>query len=151
MLISLFIAFYSKDTWLSITNYVKNLTIGLNMSTIFFIGIAIILIFLEVFNAIQCGFLGIILGHKKNNNKVGYSVLFGFIIYLIAQSLVLGLVFVYGLFDSSVMGLFETANVSIDVNAFKILAVLSSILYIVIIFGMNILCKKLLNKGVNVE
>ena len=62
---------------------------------------AIIIIFLEVFNAIQCGFLGIILGNKMNNGKIGYSVLFGFITYLVAQSLIIGLVFVYGLFDSS--------------------------------------------------
>ena len=151
ILLSLFIVYYSKENWLVITNYIKTITIGLNMSTVFFIGIAIILIFLEVFNAIQCGFLGIILGHKKNNCKVGYSVLFGFIIYLVAQTMVLGLVFVYGLFDPSVMGLFETGKVLVDVNAFKLLGILSSILYVIIIFIMSIICKRLLNKGVNIE
>ena len=121
------------------------------MSTSFFITMAIIIIFLEVFNAIQCGFLGIILGNKMNNGKIGYSVLFGFITYLVAQSLILGLVFVYGLFDSSIMELFKTATINIDVEAFKVLAILSSLLYIMIIFIMSILCKKELNKGVNVE
>ena len=151
ILLSLFITFYSKDTWLVITNYIKTITTGLNMSTAFFIVIAIILIFLEVFNAIQCGFLGIILGHRRNNNKVGYSVLFGFIFYLLSQTLVLGLVFVYGIFNPSVMELFKTAVINIDVGAFKSLAIVSSILYIVIIFTMSIICKKLLNKGVNIE
>ena len=151
ILISLFIAYYSKENWLAITNYVKTITTGLNMSTLFFITMAIIIIFLEVFNAIQCGFLGIILGNKMNNGKIGYSVLFGFITYLVAQSLILGLVFVYGLFDSSIMELFKIATISIDVEAFKVLAILSSLLYIMIIFIMSILCKKELNKGVNVE
>ena len=151
ILISLFIAYYSKENWLAITNYVKTITTGLNMSTSFFITMAIIIIFLEVFNAIQCGFLGIILGNKMNNGKIGYSVLFGFITYLVAQSLILGLVFVYGLFDSSIMELFKTAIINIDVEAFKVLAILSSLLYIMIIFIMSILCKKELNKGVNVE
>ena len=151
VLISLFIAYYSKENWLAITNYVKTITIGLNMSTSFFITMAIIIIFLEVFNAIQCGFLGIILGNKMNNGKIGYSVLFGFITYLVAQSLILGLVFVYGLFDSSIMELFKTATINIDVKAFKVLAIVSSLLYIVIIFIMSLLCKKELNKGVNVE
>jgi len=151
VLISLFIAYYSKENWLAITNYVKTITTGLNMSTSFFITMAIIIIFLEVFNAIQCGFLGIILGNKMNNGKIGYSVLFGFITYLVAQSLILGLVFVYGLFDSSIMELFKTATINIDVEAFKVLAILSSLLYIMIIFIMSILCKKELNKGVNVE
>ena len=151
ILISLFIAYYSKDNWTAITAYIKTITTGLNMSTSFFVIMVIILIFLEVFNAIQCGFYGMILGHKKNNGKLGYSALFGFIIYLLAQTIVLALVFVYGLFDSSVMELFKTATVSIDVKAFKVLAIVSSLLYLVIIFIMSILCKKELKKGVNIE
>jgi len=151
ILISLFIAYYSKENWLAITKYIKTITTGLNMSTLFFISMTIIVIFLEVFNAIQCGFLGIILGHKMNNGKTGYSVLFGFISYLLAQSLILGLVFIYGLFDSTIMELFKTTTINIDVKSFKVLAIVSSLLYILIIFVMSILCKKELNKGVNVE
>lgn len=151
VLLSLFIAYYTPDTWMIIKEYIKTITIGFNMSTLFFITMAIVLIFLELFNAIQCGFLGIILGHNRNNGKLGFSVLFGFIAYLTAQTLVLGLVFVYGLFDSTVMELFKSATISIDVNAFKILAIIASILYLVIIFSMGILCKKLLNKGIDIE
>ena len=151
VLLSLFIAYYTPDTWMIIKEYIKTITIGFNMSTLFFITMAIVLIFLELFNAIQCGFLGIILGYNRNNGKLGFSVLFGFITYLIAQTLVLGLVFVYGLFDSTVMELFKSATISIDVNAFKILAIIASILYLVIIFSMSILCKKLLNKGIDIE
>ena len=150
-LLSLFIAYYTPDTWQVIKEYIRTITIGFNMSTAFFITMAIVLVFLELFNAIQCGFLGIILGYKRNNGKIGFSVLFGFIIYLIAQTLVLGLVFVYGLFDPTVMELFKSATISIDVNAFKVLAIIASILYLVIIFSMSIIGKKLLNKGVNIE
>ena len=150
-LLSLFVAYYTPDTWMVVKDYIKTITIGFNMSTLFFITMAITLIFLELFNAIQCGFLGIILGYKRNNSKIGFSVLFGFIIYLIAQTLVLGLVFIYGLFDSTVMDLFKSGTISIDVNAFKVLAIVSSLLYIIIIFSMSIICKKLLNKGVNIE
>jgi len=151
IILSLFITYYSKDNWLAITNYIKNITIGLNMSTIFFVTMFIIVVFLEIFNAIQCGYYGIILGYKKNNGKLGYSVLFGFIFYLIAQTAVLLLTFIYGLFDPSIMELFKTATVSIDANAFKVLSVIASLLYLVIIYSMSLLCKKSLNKGVNVE
>ena len=151
ILISLFITYYSKENWLLIEDFIKTITTGLNMSVPLFITITIIIIFLEVFNAIQCGFFGIILGYKMNNGKLGYSVLFGFMTYLIAQSLILLLVFIYGLFDSTVMELFKTTTINIDVNAFKVLATVSSLLYIVIIFIMSILCKRELNKGVNVE
>ena len=151
IVLSLFIAYYEKDNWLMITNYIKNITIGLNMNTIFFVTMFILVVFLEVFNAIQCGFYGIILGYKKNNGKLGYSILFGFILYLVSQSMVLLLVYMYGLFDSSIMELFKTATVSIDANAFKVLLILASLLYLIIIYGMSLLCKKSLNKGVNVE
>ena len=151
VVLSLFIVYYSKDNWIAITNYVKNITIGLNMSTFFFVTMFLLVVFLELYNAIQCGYYGIILGHKKNNGKIGYSILFGFILYLVSQTIVLALVFVYGLFDSSIMSLFKTATVSIDANAFKILLVVASLLYIVIIYIMSLLSKKSLNKGVDVE
>ena len=150
-LLSLFIAYYTQDSWQVIKEYIKTITVGFNMSTLFFISIAIALIFLELFNAIQCGFLGIILGYQRNNSNIGFSVLFGFIIYLVTQTLVLGLVFVYGLFDPTVMELFKSGTISINVNAFKILAIVASIVYLVIIFSMSIVCKNLLKKGVNIE
>ena len=37
VLISLFITYYSKENWLGITNYIKTITTGLNMSTTFFV------------------------------------------------------------------------------------------------------------------
>ena len=151
ILLSLFITYYSKNMWIVISNLINNITIGLNISVPFFVIISILIIFLETFNIIQCGYLGLILGYNKNNSKIGYSVLFGFIFYLIAQSLVLFLVYIYGLFDSSVMELFKTATINIDVNAFKTLAVLSSILYMIIITLTSIICKKILNKGVNID
>lgn len=151
ILLSLFITYYSKDNWLALTNFIKNITVGLNMSTIFFVTMFITIIFLELFNAIQCGFYGIILGYKRNNGKLGYSVLFGFILYLVAQIIVLLLVFIYGLFDSSIMELFKTQVVSINVDAFKVLVVIASLLYLIIIYCMSALCKKSLNKGVNIE
>ena len=151
ILLSLFIAYYTPDTWILIKEYIKTITTGFNMSTAFFVTMAIIIIFLELFNAIQCGFLGIILGHRRNNGKLGFSILYGFIAYLIAQTLVIGLVFIYGLFDQTVMELFKSATINIDVNAFRILAIISSVLYLSIIFSMSIICKKQLNKGVNIE
>lgn len=151
VLFCLFVAYYTPDTWMVVKEYIKMITIGFNMSTAFFVAIAVIIIFLELFNAIQCGFLGIILGHRRNNGKIGFSVLYGFVIYLIVQTMVLGLVFVYGLFDTTVMELFKTATIQIDANAFKSLAIIASLLYVVIIFVMSIICKKIFNKGVNIE
>ena len=150
-LITLFIAYYTPETWQTIKGFIRKITVGFNMSVAYFITLSIVIIFLELFNAIQCGFLGIIMGYRRNSSKLGFSVLFGFVAYLVSQSVVLGLVFVYGLFDPTVMELFKTATINIDVNAFKVLGTISGILYLILIFSMSIVCKKMLNKGVNIE
>ena len=149
-ILSLFVAYYTKDRWLLLRGFISTITTGLNFNTTLFVISALIIIFLEVFNAIQCGFLGIIFGHKKNNGKLGFSVLFGFIAYILSQSIVLLLVFVVGLFDSSIMNLF-TSNILLSAGSFKLLILLSIILYLLVIGLMSIICKRALNKGVNIE
>ena len=47
-LLSLFVAYYTPGIWQVIKEYIKTITIGFNMSTAFFITIAIVLIFLEL-------------------------------------------------------------------------------------------------------
>jgi len=150
ILLGLFIAYYTKDRWLELKYLISTITTGLEFNTTMFVTSFVIIIFLEVFNAIQCGFLGIILGYKKNNSKIGFSVLFGFISYLLSQSIVLLLVFIVGLFNSSIMNLF-TSNILLDTNSFKLLIVLSIVLYLLIIILMSIVCKKEFNKGINIE
>ena len=150
IILSLFIAYYTKDRWIMLKEFINTLTTGLNFKPSFYITGMLSVIFLEVFNAIQCGFLGIILGYRQNNNKIGCSIAFGFAAYILSQSIVLALMFVVALFDSSVMGLFKSA-VAVDSSAYKLLIIISIILYLFIIFLMSTLCKKFLNKGVNLE
>lgn len=150
VVLSLFIAYYTEDRWIMIKELISTITTGLNFNTTLFILGFISVIFLEVFNAIGCGFLGIILGYKKNNNKIGYSVLYGFIAYLLSQSMVLFLMFIVGLFNKSIMDLFKS-TILLDTDSFKLLILLSIILYIIIIYLISMICKKELNKGVNIE
>lgn len=146
----LFISYYTEERWLMLKELINTMTTGLNFNTLLFVISMLIIIFLEIFNAIQCGFFGIILGYKKNNNKVGFSVLYGFIAYLISQSMVLLMVFIVGLVDSNIMNLF-TSNILLTDNSLKLLIFLAIILYLLIISLMNILCKKEFKKGVNIE
>ena len=150
VIITLFIAYYTKDRWQMLTGFIRQITTGLNFKTSFYVIGMLMVIFLEIYNAIQCGFLGIILGYRKSAGKIGYSVLFGFITYLIAQSIVLLLVFIVGLFDKSIMGLFKNA-IAINVGAYKTLMILAIIIYLIIIFVMSLMGRRLLNKGVNIE
>ena len=150
VILCLFITYYTKERWEVLKEFINGITVGLNINTFLFVTGMLLVIFLEIFNAIQCGFLGIILGYRKNNGKLGYSVFFGFLAYLLSQSMVLLLVFIFGLFNSDIMNLFKS-NVVFTNTSFKLLIFLSIILYVVIISLMNILCKKVLNKGVNIE
>ena len=150
VIISIFIAYYTKDRWLMLKGYIGNITTGLNFNTTLFVISAILVIFLEIFNAIQCGYLGIILGYRQDNNKIIYSVVFGFASYLVAQNIVLFLVFIVGLFNSSIMDLFKN-TVLLDTKSFKLLVIISIILYLFIICLMNIICRKIFNRGVNIE
>ena len=150
VLLSLFIAYYTEDRWLALKGIVNSITTGLEFNTTLFIISFFAIIFLEIFNAIQAGYLGLIWGHKRNNNKIGFSVLYGFIIYITAQSMILLLVFVVGLFNSSVMDLFKN-TVLLDTSALKLLTILSILGYVIIILLMSILAKKALNRGVNIE
>ena len=150
ILLTLFITYYTKDRWLQLKVLISTITTGLELNSTLFVISFIAIIFLEIFNAIQCGFLGIILGHKKNNNKVAFSVLFGIVAYFLSQSIVLLLIFIVGLFNSSIMDLF-TSNILLDTSAFKLLIILAIIIYFLIIILMSILCKKEFAKGVNLE
>ena len=149
-LVCLFITYYTEERWILLKGIINKITTGLDFKPTLFVTCFILTVFLEIFNAIQCGFFGMILGHKKNNGKLGYSIAFGFIFYLVTQSLVLLSVYIVGLFNSSVMDLFNNTML-LDTGALKILVLVSSVLYIVIISIMNILCKRELNKGVNID
>ena len=150
VILCLFITYYTKDRWELLKLYIDKITTGLNMNAWFFVMGMLGVVFLEFFNAIQCGFLGIIIGHRFNNAKLGYSVVFGFIAYLVSQSLVLLLTFIVALFDEGMMGLFKNEPL-MDTSALKLLIILAVILYIIIIFIMSVICKKIFNKGVNIE
>lgn len=150
VLLSLFIAYYTKDRWLLIKGLINGVAAGLNLNTTMFVVGFIIVVFLEIFNAIQCGFFGIILGYKTSSNKVAFSALFGFITYLLSQSIVLLTVFIVALFNSEIMNLFKT-NILFTNDSLKLLFILSIAAYIVIIILMNLICKIELNKGVNIE
>ena len=117
IVIGLFIAYYTKDRWILLKDFINNFTTSINFSTSFFIVSVLSILFLEIFNALQCGYLGLLLGYRRNNGKIGFSVLFGFIAYILSQSMVLFLTFILGIFNSNIMDLFKkksSGNVAKD-------------------------------------
>lgn len=110
----------------------------------------LIIFFLEILSMVESGYVGIILGHRKNDKRIMYSVLFGFLVYIISQILIIIFIYILGLFDSNIMLLF-TSNSSITSNTLNIIMIITTILYLIINTILYIICQKTFNKGINVD
>ena len=148
--ITLFVAYYSKEN----IEVIKNLLLPLATiyeSTVITIVLAFIFVcFLEIMNMLQSGYVGIVLGHKKNNNKMVFSVLSGFGIYLLTQIFTVLVVFVVALFNKDLMNLFYTMD-SLSVTTIKLCIYLAIVIYTLNIFILYFVNSKLFSKGVNVD
>ena len=150
IIVSLYIAFYSKMN----ISIIKNMLLPLAEvydSTILTIILAFLFIcFLEIMNMLFSGYVGIVLGHKKNNNKMGYSILFGFVIYLCTQLFTVISVFITALFNKDLMNLFYTVE-NVNVDVLKLCVYLAMIIYFINIVILYIINLKLFTKGVDVD
>jgi len=148
--LTIFIMYYSKEN----IEFIKNLLLPFaniyNSTVIMIILEFIFIIFLEFMNILQSGYVGIVIGHKKNNNKIGYSILFGFITYLLTQIFAVVIVFLVALFNKDLMNLFYTID-SLNINTIKMCIYLAIIIYTFNIFILYFINYKLFNKGVNVD
>lgn len=147
---TLFVAYYSAEN----LEFVKSLLLPLGdafkMNTVVLLLIFAFILFLEFLNILQCGFTGIILGHRMNNCKIGFSVLFGFVAFGISQLFVLLVIFVTALFNSDIMNLFVT-NELLNMAVIKTVIILATLLYTIISLAICFINIKLFEKGVNVD
>lgn len=148
--IILLVAVYSGELYEIIKKMITPLKEAFGTSFSLFVVMVFLILFLEFLNALQCGFSGIILGHKMNSGKVGFSVLFGFVTYIASQLIVLLIVFVVALFNKDFMNLFITAD-TISMSAIKTAVVSASFAYASVIILNYFVNLKLLKKGVNVD
>ena len=148
--ITLFIAYYSKDLIQNIKNILLPIATAYDSTIIKIIFAFIFIVFLEIANGMHAGFTGIILGHKMNNNKTAFSVLYGLITYILTQIFILLIVFINGLFNSDIMNLFHTTDI-ITVDIIKYLITLAIIVYITTLIIIYFINTKLFNEGVNID
>lgn len=139
-----FIAYYTEARWEMLK---QMLFMG---DTGIITVLAAVLVFLEFINLIQCGFTGIILGHRQNHGKAGFSVLFAIIAETVSQIAVLIFAGCAALFSADFKQLFTaTATLTQDVM-YRVFAADIAI-YVLIIAVIAALNVKLLKKGVDVE
>jgi len=150
ILISVFIAYYSKENFEMVKALLLPIADAYDSSVVPFIIVIFLVLFLELANAVQCGYTGILLGHKAESGKTLLSVLFGFIVYSASQTAVLSMVFMAGLFDKSIMDLFFTDTFE-SIVTIKTIVVLSLVAYTVLLVALYFINAKIFRKGVNVD
>lgn len=150
IILIIFIAYYDQMKFTFLKDILTNISKAYNMSVFEIIFDFLAIFSLEMICIVQAGYTGMILGHRKNSNKIIYSVIIGVLTYLASQIITLLFLFVAGIFDKNIMLLFTTNNLSSPSLITKIIYIAivaySSLLVIYYVFN-----KKIFNKGVNVE
>lgn len=148
--ITLFVAYYKPENMQIIKGLILPFAETYDISVLGLIVILLLILYLEFFNILQCGFTGIILGHKMQNGKIGFSVLYGFIVYTLSQTVVLAAMFVVALFDNDAMNLFITES-AFNMDIIKFFIIFAVIIYALISVVLCFINIKLFKKGVNVD
>jgi len=148
--LTIFIVYYSKEN----IQFIKKLLMPL--STIYDTSIIKILLaflfifFLEFASALQAGYTGIILGHKMNSAKLPFSILFGFITYMLTQVFGLIMILIVGIFNKDIMNLFNTVDI-INIDILKTIIYMAIFIYTIILIICYFVNVNLFKKGVNVD
>lgn len=141
-----FIAFWNKDIY----NYFRSVFKDGDM-TFIVIGFLVTAI-LEIIYAVFVGVIGLIVGHRANNNRVVMSVVVGIVLYYLLQCILLGIIYAIGMFDDSVKAMFgDTSDVAIDFSTYRTLIIIADSIYLAFAAALYFAGKKLFFKGVNIE
>lgn len=150
MTLTLLIAYYSKENLEILKRSILTYASLYESSILKLIVSFLIVFFLQIACMLQSGYTGIILGHRKNSGKVGYSILIGFGVYIVSQILAVGVLFFVSLFNKDLMNLFIT-NELVNIHLLKDVFWISIgfyTLYLLVSYFLNL---KLFQKGVNVD
>lgn len=148
--LTLFIGYYSKEN----INMLKQIFIPLkdifNINFINTLFSFLIIFFIQTLNITQIGYTGIIMGHKMNNIKVTFSVVFGFIAYLTTQIITLLIMAIICLVSKNIRTLFIT-NEIVGITALKTLVYICIFIYLFIFITNYLINIKVFKKGVDLE
>ena len=109
----------------------------------------IFIILLEVMEMMQFGVFGIILGHKSNNGKILKSIVLGIVSYNMAQTIMLGILYIISIFNSGIGELFKTGMPSN--NSMILFIYISMSIYLIFNVALYFINRKLLSKGIDVD
>lgn len=147
---SLFICYYSKENIEFLKQALELAANTYDTTVINMLLIISIILFLEIVFIILIGYVGIIIGHKANRNKVLKSVIIGFGLYMGSNAFTLAMVGIVGAFNPEIKNVIET-NGLIETDVIKVLLIAASFAYLAYNLFYYWLGKKQFEKGVNVD
>lgn len=147
---SILIAYANEKTIESVKGMINGLSDMYNINSFTILSALFIILYVEFLSILQCGYAGIILGHRRNGSKIGFSVIYGFVAYILSQIIMVIVIFSVALFDKDFMNLFVTVD-AVNVNTLKTVAVMAIIGYSAVCAMLYFINQKLLSKGVNVD
>lgn len=148
--ITLFVAYYSKENVDMLKSLLAPVADVYDVSTAGLVTVFLFVLFLEMLNLLQCGYIGTVIGHRMNGGKIGLSVLFSSFVYTASQMVVIVAGLAAGVVDKDIMNLFVT-NSAVSIDSIKSIVLISIVAYIVDIIIGYIVSLKLFGKGVNVD
>jgi len=146
----LFICYYSKENIDVLKKMLELAASTYDTTVIKLLLLIFVVVFIEIIYIVFIGYVGIILGHKTNRNKILLSIVFSIAIYMFMQFLTLGFIVVYGLINPDIMNLINTTS-TIDIDSMKLALYFANVIYIAYIVTLYFIGKKELNKGVNID
>ena len=149
-IVCLFICYYSEANMEVLKSLLELAATTYNTTVLKLLLLIAVVIFLEIVYALLTGYVGIILGHKSNKNKLLRSIVIGFVLYFIFQALTLGLIAIYGLFNPEVMNLINTTDI-VNIEAIKSVMYAGIGIYVVYSILLYWLGQRNLNRGVDIE
>jgi len=149
-LLCIFISYYSQSNMEALKYFLKLAANSYDMTVVSLIFAVSAVVFLEILFIILIGYVGIIIGHRSNKNKMVKTIITGFALYLFTSTLTLGIIYVIGLFNKSIMNVINTTEI-VNVDAIKSIMIIGIGIYFVYNVIYYLVGKKLLEKGVNVD
>lgn len=150
IMICLFICYYSKENMAFLKQSLELTANSFDITVIGLLLIVSLVFFLEIVFIILIGYLGIIIGHRSNKNKMTKSIIYSFMLYSGFSILSLVLIYIVALFNSDIMNVIKTNSV-INTGIIKYIMIVAIIIYTVYVLIIYYIGKKQLEKGVNVD
>ena len=150
IIVCLFICYYSEANMEVLKGLLELAASTYNITVLKLLLLVAVVIFLEIVYALLIGYVGIILGHKSNKNKMLRTIVISFTLYFAFQVLTLGLIAIYGLFNPNVMNLLNTTDI-VNIDAIKNVMYAGIGIYVAYIIILYVWGNKEFKKGVNVE